>query len=283
MGVRLRDALMGRLDQLRYEPTGKRVRAVLDGQTVVDSTRAMLIWEPRRIVPSYAVPEQDVTGELAPAQVAGGTVDDSVGHRLPDLSARPVLDPSIPFAAHTAEGRPTDVRVGSARHQGLAFALADSDLAGYVELDFAGFEAWYEEDERIVAHPRDPFHRIDVLRSSRHVRIELDGHLLAESTRPRLLFETSLPARYYLPPEDVRAQLRPSATLTHCAYKGQASYWSIDLGGTVVPDLGWTYRNPLHDAADVAGMVAFFNERVDLVIDGARQERPQTPWSPPQR
>jgi uncharacterized protein (DUF427 family) len=198
---------------------------------------------------------------------------------MPDLSRLPVLDPSIPFAVHTTDGQPFDLRAAGAGGAGAAFELADSDLAGHVVLDFASFEAWYEEDEQIVAHPRDPFHRIDVLPSSRHVRVELDGHLLAESIRPRLLFETMLPTRYYLPREDVHADLRPSVTQTYCAYKGAASYWSLDLGGTVVPDLAWSYQNPLRDASDVTGLVAFFNERVDVVLDRVRQERPMTPWS----
>jgi uncharacterized protein (DUF427 family) len=271
---------MRELGQLRYEPTGKRVRAVLDGRTVVDSLRAVLVWEPRRIVPSYAVPRQDVAAELVPAAAAEGLEsDESVGHRMPDLSDRPVLSPANPFAVHTARGRPLDVRVGAGLGAGLAFELADADLEGYVVLDFGGFAAWYEEDEPIVAHPRDPFHRIDVLQGSRHVRLELDGSVLAESSRPRLLFETNLPTRYYLPAEDVRVELRPSPTRTYCAYKGEASYWSADLGETVVADLAWTYRNPLRDATDVAGLVAFFNERVDVMLDGVRQQRPLTPWS----
>jgi len=280
MSVRLRDALMRDLGQLRHEPTGKRIRAVLEGRTVVDSTRAVLVWEPRRIVPSYAVPRQDVAGDLVPAarRTATGS-DESIGHHLPDLSRRPVLDPSIPFAVHTADGQPFDLRVGPEGGAGAAFEPADSDLAGHVVLDFASFEAWYEEEERIVGHPRDPFHRIDVLPSSRHVRVELDGHLLAESARPHLLFETMLPTRYYLPREDVHAELRPSATQTYCAYKGQASYWSLHLRGTVVPDLAWSYQNPLHDASDVTGLVAFFDERVDVVLDDVRQEQPVTPWS----
>jgi len=127
--------------------------------------------------------------------------------------------------------------------------------------------------------PRDPFHRVDVLPSSRHVRLELDGHVLAESSRPVLLFETMLPTRYYLPPDDVRAELTPSSTRTWCAYKGQASYWSAAAGDRVVPDIGWTYQQPLHDAAQVRGLIAFFNERLDVIADGERPERPITLWS----
>ena len=266
------------LDELRYEPIGKRIRAVLGGGTAVDSTRAVLVWEPRRIVPSYAVPAGDIRGELAPAAAAAGGAQ-ADGAPLPALSSRPVLTPADPFAAHTAEGQPVDVRAHGQNRPGAGFRLADPALAGYVVLDFGAFDAWLEEDEPNVAHPRDPFHRIDVLASSRHVRLELDGQVLAESSRPMLLFETMLPVRYYLPRDDIRAELAPSGTRTYCAYKGQASYWSATVGGRAVPDIAWTYQQPLHDATRVAGLIAFFDERVDVVVDGEHHERPITPWS----
>ena len=94
-----------------------------------------------------------------------------------------------------------------------------------------------------------------------------------------LLFETMLPVRYYLPREDIRAELSPSDTRTYCAYKGQASYWSVTVGDRVVPDIAWTYQEPVHDATQVRGLTAFFDERVDVVVDGERQERPIAPWS----
>ena len=118
-----------------------------------------------------------------------------------------------------------------------------------------------------------------MLASSRHVRLELDGQVLAESSRPMLLFETMLPVRYYLPREDIRAELSPRSTQSYCAYKGQASYWSVAVRGQAAPDIGWTYQEPLHDAAQVRGLTAFFDERVDVVVDGERHERPITPWS----
>jgi uncharacterized protein (DUF427 family) len=268
------------LDELRYEPIGKRIRAVLGGGTAVDSTRAVLVWEPRRIVPSYAVPEGDIHGELAPAAAAASGDMQEAGVQMPALSSRRVLTPADPFAAHTADGQVVDVRAHGQDRPGAGFRLADPDLAGYIVLDFGAFDGWYEEDEPNVAHPRDPFHRIDVLASSRHVRLELDGQLLAESSRPTLLFETMLPVRYYLPREDLRAELSPSSTRTYCAYKGQASYWSATVGDRVIPDIAWTYQQPLHDAAQVRGLTAFFDERIDVVVDGERHERPITPWSP---
>ena len=276
MSTKIRSLLASGFGEVRYEPTAKRIRAVLGGATVLDSTRAVLVWEPRRVVPSYAVPVQDVHGELVPAGPASADVTDETGFPMPDVSSRPVLDPSIPFTVHTADGQVVDVRADG-EGQAAGFLLADADLAGYVVLDFGAFDAWYEEDELNVGHPRDPFHRIDVLPSSRHVRLELDGQVLAESSRPTLLFETMLPARYYLPREDIRAELVPSGTRTFCAYKGQASYWTAAPG--VLADIAWTYENPLHDAAQVRGLIAFFDERIDVTLDGERLERPVTPWS----
>jgi uncharacterized protein (DUF427 family) len=279
MSTQMRDLLTGGFGQLRHEPTAKRIRAVLGGGTVVDTIGALLVWEPRRIVPSYAVPADDVTAELVPADVAAVGAAGNVGVLMPELSGRPVLDPSVPFAVHTAEGRVVDLSAGGQNRPGAGFYPADPDLAGYVVLDFGAFDAWYEEDELTVAHPRDPFHRIDVLSSSREVRIELDGRVLAESSRPTLLFETMLPTRYYLPRDDIRARLTPSGTRTYCAYKGQASYWSAAAGDRVVPDIAWTYQQPQHDAVQVRGLIAFFSERLDVIVDGQRLERPITPWS----
>src|SRR5947208_13737227 len=170
MSTQMRAFLESRLGELRYERIGKRIRAVLGDETAVDSTRAALVWEPRRVVPSYAIPAGDVHGEMAPA---GATVvgdSGEAGVAMPALSRRPVLDPSVPFAVHTADGQVVDVRACGQDRPGAGFRLSDPDLAGYVVLDFSAFHGWYEEDEPNVAHPRDPFHRIDVLASSRHVR-----------------------------------------------------------------------------------------------------------------
>lgn len=279
MGIRVRDSLTSGLGEVRYEPTARRIRAKLGADTVVDSTRAVLLWEPRRIVPTYAVPIEDVRGELTPVAAASAADSEDVGFSIPELSRRPVLDPSVPFAVHTVDGEVLDLGVAGLRRPGAGFRLTDPDLAAYVVLDFAAFDTWYEEDEVNVGHPRDPFHRIDVLASSRHVRLELDGAVLAESSRPTLLFEAMLPTRFYLPREDVRAELIPSDKQTVCAYKGQASYLSPTVAGQVLPDLAWTYEQPQHDAARVRGLIAFFDERVDVELDGVRQERPVTPWS----
>jgi uncharacterized protein (DUF427 family) len=256
----MRDLLTDARAQLRHEPVEKRVRALIDGVPVADSTRAILVWEPRRVVPSYAVPARDIATALAPAPPAAAAVAG-------------VLHPGIPFAVHTAAGEP--VSVGD--REGAGFRLADADLDGYVVLDFLAFDEWLEEDEPIAGHPRDPYHRVDVRRSARPIRIEVDGALLAETTRARLLFETQLPTRFYLPREDVRVDLMPSERRSYCPYKGHASYWSADVGGRLRQDLGWSYEAPLPDIAAITGLVAFWDERVDVVVDGERRPRPGGP------
>jgi uncharacterized protein (DUF427 family) len=283
MSSQVRELMASGFGQLRHEPTAKRIQAVLGGKTVVDSTRAVLVWEPRRIVPSYAVPAEDVHGDLVPGGAGPDGADagpgDDVGVALADVTALRVLDPRIPFTVHSTDGEAVDLRAAGQHRPGAGFRPADEDLAGLVILDFAAFDAWYEEDEQNVAHPRDPFHRIDVLPSSRQVRLELDGQVLAASSRPVLLFETMLPMRYYLPRADVTAELVPSPTKTWCAYKGQASYFSASVGGRLVPDIAWSYPDPLHDAARVRDLIAFFDERIDVNLDGERRARPITPWS----
>ena len=205
MSVRVRDLLMRELDTLRYEPIDKRIRATIGDDTVIDSTRAMLVWEAKRVVPTYAVPVEDVAAEILsePRTETGDVEDHGVPPMgAPQLAGRVVFDPSVPFAVRTTEGDPLVIAAGGRR--AAAFRAADAALAGYVIVDFDAFDAWYEEDERNVGHPRDPFHRIDIVRSSRHVRVELDGEPLAESRDPYMLFEPPLPVRYYLPAEDVR-------------------------------------------------------------------------------
>ncbi|MGB6206926.1 DUF427 domain-containing protein [Mycobacterium sp.] len=254
MGIRMRDLLGGALPSLRYEPTDKRLRIDLDGEPVADTVDGLLVWEPRRVVPTYAVPERDISARLESA----GRVDE-----LADL---PVLVPTNPFTAHSCSGEMFDVVIGAARRPSAAFRPDDPDLAGYLTFDFSAFD-WREEDEPIVAHPHDPFKRIDILASSRHVRIEWEGRLLAESSRPLLLFETLLPIRYYLPLADVVVNLEPTDTVSYCAYKGRASYFSVPNGPA---DVAWTYHQPLHEAEPVTDLVAFFNERVDIIVEGGR-------------
>jgi uncharacterized protein (DUF427 family) len=256
MSTRMQDLMTRGFSELRYEPIERRVRANLDSEAIVDSMRAVLVWEPRRVCPSYAVPVEDIRAELSRAPATNGHVPG-------------VLHPRIPFSVHTTAGEPVSIdnRVGA------GFRLADEDLAGYVAFDFDAFD-WYEEDERIAGHPRDPFHRVDALRSARPVRIEVGGDVVAETTRARLVFETSLPMRFYLPREDVRLELHPSSRRTYCPYKGEASYWSVDVAGRRRKDLGWSYEQPLPDMVAIRGLVAFWDERVDVFVDGERRQPP---------
>jgi uncharacterized protein (DUF427 family) len=231
---------------LRHEPIERRVRASADGRTIVDSTRALLLWEPRRICPTYAVPVEDISAALSAARPVNGDV--------PEL-----LHPGIPFAVHTAPGSPLNVD----DREGAAFRFDDPDLDGYVALDFAAFE-WLEEDEPIRGHPRDPYHRVDVRRSSRPVRIEVAGEVVAETVAARLLCETSLPMRFYLPREDVRVELEPGSMDSHCPYKGVASYWSV----AGLENVAWSYERPYPPAAEIAGLVAFWDHLVHVFLDG---------------
>lgn len=275
MATRVQDLLMGALFELRVHPIHKWIRASVGDTLVADTRAAIVVWEPRRIVPSYAVPVADLRAELVPAPPSP---DQELAVRI-GRDGPPVLDPRTAFGVHTCPGRPLTLRTPGGDLVGVAFAPEDPDLADHVVLDWDTFD-WREEDEPVTGHPHDPFDRIDCLRSSRHVVLSLHGETLAESRRPTLLFETPLPARYYVPREDVQMELvEPSPTRTICAYKGNATYWSARVGGELVPDLAWTYEAPLHDAAPVAGLVSFFHERLDLRVDGVDLERPLTPWS----
>ena len=148
---------------------------------------------------------------------------------------------------------------------------------GLVEVDFKAMDEWLEEDEPLIGHPRDPYHRIDVRRTSRHVRVSVDGQVVADTRRARALFEAGHPTRWYIPAEDVRSDLLEESEKTSvCAYKGVASYWSVGPERDVV----WTYREPLGDAMVVRDYLCFFNERVDIEIDGEPEARPHTQWSP---
>jgi uncharacterized protein (DUF427 family) len=147
------------------------------------------------------------------------------------------------------------------------------ELRGLVRLDWDAMDAWFEEDEEVFVHPRSPYTRVDILPSSRHVRVEVDGVTIAESSAPKILFETGLPPRYYLPKSHVRMDLLEATdTVSHCPYKGQAEYWSVRGGERLHKDLAWSYRAPLPESQRIIGLVAFYNQRVDLYVDGVRQE-----------
>jgi uncharacterized protein (DUF427 family) len=243
--------------RIRIEESAKRVRAYLGGELVVDTTRPVLVWEGPNY-PAYYVPIADVRAHLIP--------DGSVQHSPSRGDAQ----------LHT-------VVVGGHKAPGAALRYADSpidELRDLVRLDWASMDSWFEEDEEVFVHPRSPYARIDILPSSRHVRVEIDGVTVGDSTSPRLLFETGLPVRYYLPKTHVRMDLlEHTDTSTGCPYKGQAEYWSVRVGDQVHKDFAWSYRTPLPESRQVAGLVSFYNEKVDIYVDGELQQRPKTPFS----
>jgi uncharacterized protein (DUF427 family) len=267
MATKLAALLGAAMGDLRYQQTPKRVRAFHGETLVADSAAAVLVWEPRRIVPIYAVPVADLHAELGPAAEPDPSPD-GTGPVYPDVA----------FTVHTTPGTAHDVRTAVGAVPGAAFVPADADLAGHVVLDFDAF-TWREEEDVVFSHPRDPFHRVDVRHGAHDVRVEVAGTLVARSGSPLMVFETSLPPRYYLPRGDVLVDLEPSPTRTACPYKGWASHWSVRVGDRLHPDVGWSYEAPLPDAAEIAGAVAFYQERVDLVIDDVPVSRPRTAWS----
>jgi uncharacterized protein (DUF427 family) len=242
---------------VKIEPGRKRVRVYLNGELVADTTRPMLVWE-WPYYPVYYLPAADVRAELIPA----GKSEHSPSRGDAEL---------------------LHVKVGTATAELAARRYPDSPLAqlrDLVRLEWESMSEWFEEDEPVYTHPRSPYTRVDILASSRQVRIEADGVTLAESRQPRILFETGLPPRYYLPLTDLRMELlRSSDTATHCPYKGTASYWSVDTGTAVHPDIVWIYRTPLPESQKIAGLACFYNEKVDMFIDGVRQDRPHTHFS----
>jgi uncharacterized protein (DUF427 family) len=268
---------MGIFPQLRYEPTAKRVRASLDGNVLVDTMRACLVWEPQRVTPLFAVPEQELRAELETPALPAPAVEE---HAFALRQGAPAtsLDPGTAFGRHTCAGEELDVVTAGARVPRAAFRPADPDLAGFVVLEFAPFD-WLEDDEEIIGHPRDPFHRVDVRASSVEVDVALDGLTLASTSRAQLLYETMLPVRYYIPPADVHWDLlEESPKRTVCPYKGQARYWSHPRSGQG-RDIAWSYDGRFIDAAQIHGLICFFNERVDLRVGGLLQPRPVSPWS----
>jgi uncharacterized protein (DUF427 family) len=137
-------------------------------------------------------------------------------------------------------------------------------LKGYAAVYFDRMDGWLVEDDEVFGHLRDPFHRVDIYQSSRTVTVEADGEVIARSMRPKLLFETALPTRAYIPREDVVAELTLNPDkLTRCAYKGEATYWSLPG----VEDAAWSYENPFPEAAKIEGYVAFNPALVTITLE----------------
>jgi uncharacterized protein (DUF427 family) len=245
---------------LYVEDSPRRVRAVFNDRTVVDTARATLLHE-TGLLPVYYLPLEDFDNELL------------VGSR--HTSHCPFKGDARYWSVR-ADDRVADNAVWNypAPIEGCP------DIGAYGAIYWDRMDHWFEEDEEVFVHARDPYHRVDVVPSSRHVRVRVDGVCVAESRRPVLLFETGLPPRYYLSREEIDASvLVDSATTTRCPYKGIASYHSVRVADELRTDLVWYYHEPIPAAAGIAGRLAFFNEHVDLEVDGEPQERPRTRWS----
>jgi uncharacterized protein (DUF427 family) len=237
------------------EPVPRRVRALLAGRTVLDTTTARYVWE-GPAYPQFYIPIGDVNPDLLVDEDHVSTLKRGTARRLGLLAGE-------------------TERPAAARH------YLDGPLEGYVRFEWSALDAWFEEDEEVFVHPRNPYARVDVLRSSRSVRVELDGVVLAASFAPLMLFETGLPTRYYIDKTDVRWEhLVPSDTQTACPYKGRTTgYWSVRIGDHEHADLAWCYDFPTREVLPIAGLVAFYNEKVDVFLDGELLPRPKTPFS----
>jgi uncharacterized protein (DUF427 family) len=242
----------------RIEPVPRRVRAYLGGTVVLDTVRALYVWETPKY-PQYYIP-------------------------LADVNPAVLVDEEHPEHLSRGPARRYGLRAGETSRPGVAHVYGDDaleGLAGTVRFEWAALDAWFEEDEEVFVHPRDPYIRVDALRSTRTVRIELEGVVLAESSCPVMVFETGLPTRYYFDRTAVHFDhLVPTETVTSCPYKGKTSgYWSAKIGDELYPDLAWAYDFPTGPLLAIAGLIAFYNEKVDLSLDGKRLERPTTHFS----
>jgi uncharacterized protein (DUF427 family) len=236
---------------LYIEETPKRVRAAFGGETVADSRRVKMLHE-TGYLPVYYFPKEDVRA---------------------DLLEKSEHTTHCPFKGNASYW---NVRVGDRIAGNAAWGYPEPTDTSPIPADHVAFywdrmDAWFEEDEEVFVHPHDPYHRVDVLDSSRKVTVRVGGEVVAETQRPKLLFETSLPTRYYIPPEDVRRELLvPSDTVTGCPYKGDASYYSARVDGERVEDVAWTYPEPRPEAQKVRDHLCFYDEKVEVEVDGER-------------
>lgn len=244
----------------QVEPVPRRVRAFVAGEPVLDTIRALYVWEWPNY-PQYYIPMADVRSDVL--------VDEG----------RPSASTPLGVVQSYALRAGTIYRANAAR---MLTEPSVAALRGTVRFQWAALDAWFEEDEQVFVHPRNPYVRVDALRSTRRVRIELDGAVLAESSSPIMVFETGLPTRYYFNRTEVNFEhLVATVTVTACPYKGTTTgYWSVRVGETIHPDLAWAYDFPRPEVGPIAGLISFYNERVDTFIDGRQQERPRTHFFP---
>lgn len=242
---------------VRIEPNPRRLRAVVDGLVILDTVNSYFVWEVP-YYPAWYLPAEAVDAEL----VANGETLHSKSR---------------------GDGTRYDLVIGDRTLTNAAWRHLDSpvgELRELIRIEWDAVDAWFEEDVEVFVHPRSPAVRVDTLASSRHVQVSVDGELVADSLRPTVLYETGLPPRYYLPKTDVRMDLLTSTdSVSACPYKGWAEYWNVTVGATVHEDIAWGYRTPLPESAGVAGLVCFYNEKVDLRIDGELVERPRTKFA----
>ncbi len=248
--------------EARYvtETSPRRVRVMLAGRFIADSYAPELLFETRRL-PVYYFPESDVLTDVL--SESGRVEDDPVKGRTVFYDVT-VGDRVVRDGAWRCEGNSAD----------------GPDISGLIAFDWNKMDSWFEEDEEVFVHARDPYHRVDVMESSRHIEISVNGVKVADSRRPTMLFETSLPTRYYLPKADVRLDLlEKTESHTSCPYKGTADYWSVRTDDGLVEDVVWGYETPIPEIPKIAGKLCFYDEKVDVTVDGVLQERPRTKWS----
>jgi len=265
----LEDILMGQVAspsftndlRFRWEYGRRRVRTIFGGVTIADSTHVMLLHEAGRL-PVFYFPIEDVRMDMMEA--TEHSTHSSLKGDASYWSAR-VRD-----------------RVAENAAWSYLNPLPDGpEIKGYMAFYWNQMDAWFEEDEQVFAHARDPYKRVDILPGSRHVRVLLGGEVIADTSHPRLLLETGIITRYYISEQDIRMELLESTeTITRCPYKGKASYWSARVGDRIYKDIAWSYRNPLSECSPINGLLSFFNERVEAIyVDDQLISVPRTPWS----
>ncbi|MGH9304719.1 MAG: DUF427 domain-containing protein [Acidimicrobiales bacterium] len=246
---------------IRFESCPKRVRVRFAGVVVADSRRVLTMFETSHL-PVYYFPIEDVRTDLT----------SKTGH-----STRCAYKGDASYYSVTVGDKTAENAIW--RYE-APLDTAPSELAGRMAFYWGKMDAWFEEDDEVYVHPRDPYKRIDVLNSSRHVQVHVAGECVADTARPRLLFETNLPTRYYIPRLDVRLELlERSPSSSRCPYKGVAEYFSVRIGENLVTDIVWSYPLPIPECPKIENLMCFYNEKVDIYVDGELIDRPSTPWS----
>jgi uncharacterized protein (DUF427 family) len=242
-------------------PSPKRVRVQVDDAVIADSLEALLLFESEHL-PVYYFPLKDVRQNylIESAKTTTCPFKGTASYYTISTGDRVIEDAVWRYRAPIPGCPP---------------------IGEHVAFYWDKMSHWFEEDEEVFVHARDPFHRVDILPSSRHVQVTVGGQTVADSRRAMFLFETGLPARYYLPIADTRLEaLAPSQHHTRCPYKGIASYFHLTVDGKRHDDLVWYYPDPVEEAARIKGLVCFYNERVDrILIDRVEQPTVTTAWS----